>query len=123
MTLKNGRYYAVLKYIDAGGRRKTKWILLGFPEKGDKRKAEVGLARRLTELTFSKEVSDLSGDTLDGKRMGIEQQSAKTKSGLCISPLIGGSRKYFMQVKETPAMETGLALPEGGDFGSRWREG
>ena len=95
----------------------------GFPKCAISARPRWGLARRLTELTFSKEVGDLSGDTLDGKRMGIEQQSAKTKSGLCISPLIGGSRKYFMQVKETPAMETGLALPEGGDFGSRWREG
>lgn len=34
LTLKNGRYYAVLNYRNAGGQRKTKWISLGLPEKG-----------------------------------------------------------------------------------------
>ena len=44
LTLKNGRYYAVLNYRNAGGQRKTKWISLGLPEKGNKRKAEAELA-------------------------------------------------------------------------------
>ena len=44
LTLKNGRYYAVLNYRNAGGQRKTKWIALGLPEKGNKRKAEAELA-------------------------------------------------------------------------------
>ena len=26
LTLKNGKYYAVLNYKNAGGQRKTKWI-------------------------------------------------------------------------------------------------
>ena len=30
---------------------------------------------------------------------------------------------YSSQISSAQAMETGLALPEGGDFGSRWREG
>ena len=37
LTLKNGKYYAVLNYKNAGGQRKTKWISLGLPEKGNKR--------------------------------------------------------------------------------------
>lgn len=37
LTLKNGRYYAVLNYRNAGGQRKTKWIALGLPEKGNNR--------------------------------------------------------------------------------------
>ena len=45
LTLKNGKYYAVLNYKNAGGQRKTKWISLGLPEKGNKRKAEAELAR------------------------------------------------------------------------------
>lgn len=40
LTLKNGKYYAVLNYKNAGGQRKTKWISLGLSEKGNKRKAE-----------------------------------------------------------------------------------
>ena len=36
LTLKNGKYYAVLNYKNAGGQRKTKWISLGLSEKGNK---------------------------------------------------------------------------------------
>ena len=32
LTLKNGKYYAVLNYKNAGGQRKTKWISLGLSE-------------------------------------------------------------------------------------------
>lgn len=44
LTLKNGKYYAVLNYKNAGGQRKTKWISLGLSKKGNKRKAEAELA-------------------------------------------------------------------------------
>ena len=64
LTLKNGRYYAVLNYIAAGGQRKTKWISLGLPEKGNKRKAEAELARLRAEFEPPKEVGDLSSDML-----------------------------------------------------------
>ena len=64
LTLKNGRYYAVLNYRNAGGQRKTKWISLGLPEKGNKRKAEAELARLRAEFEPPKEVGDLSGDML-----------------------------------------------------------
>ena len=33
LTLKNGKYYAVLNYKNAGGQRKTKWISLGLSER------------------------------------------------------------------------------------------
>ena len=64
LTLKNGRYYAVLNYIDAEGQRKTKWISLGLSEKGNKRKAEAELARIRAEFEPPKEVGDLSSDML-----------------------------------------------------------
>lgn len=62
LTLKNGRYYAVLNYRNAGGQRKTKWISLGLPEKGNKRKTEAELARLRAEFEPPKEVGDLSSD-------------------------------------------------------------
>ena len=40
LTVKNGSYYAVLNYRNAGGQRKMKWISLGLPEKGNTRQAE-----------------------------------------------------------------------------------
>ena len=64
LTLKNGRYYAVLNYRNAGGQRKTKWISLGLPEKGNKRKAEAELARIRAEFEPPKEVGDPSSDML-----------------------------------------------------------
>ena len=64
LTLKNGRYYAVLNYRNAGGQRKTKWISLGLPEKGNKRKAKAELARLRAEFEPPKEVGDLSSDML-----------------------------------------------------------
>ena len=64
LTLKNGRYYAVLNYRNAGGQRKTKWISLGLSEKGNKRKAEAELARLRAEFEPPKEVGDLNSDML-----------------------------------------------------------
>ena len=64
LTLKNGKYYAVLNYKNAGGQRKTKWIALGLPEKSNKRKAEAELARLRAEFEPPKEVGDLSSDML-----------------------------------------------------------
>ena len=64
LTLKNGKYYAVLNYKNAGGQRKTKWISLGLPEKGNKRKAEAELARLRAEFEPPKEVGDLNSDML-----------------------------------------------------------
>ena len=64
LTLKNGRYYAVLNYRNAGGQRKTKWIALGLPEEGNKRKAEAELAKLRAEFEPPKEVGDLSSDML-----------------------------------------------------------
>lgn len=64
LTLKNGKYYAVLNYKNAGGQRKTKWISLGLSEKGNKRKAESELARLRAEFEPPKEVGDLSCDML-----------------------------------------------------------
>ena len=64
LTLKNSKYYAVLNYKNAGGQRKTKWISLGLPEKGNKRKAEAELARIRAEFEPPKEVGDPSSDML-----------------------------------------------------------
>ena len=54
----------MLNYKNAGGQRKTKWISLGLPEKGNKRKAESELARLRAEFEPPKEVGDLSSDML-----------------------------------------------------------
>ena len=64
LSVKHGNYYAVLNYKDAEGKRKTKWISLGLPEKGNKRKAEAELAKLRAEFEVPEEVGDLSSDML-----------------------------------------------------------
>ena len=64
LSVKHGNYYAVLNYKNAEGKRKTKWISLGLPEKGNKRKAEAELAKLRAEFEVPEEVGDLSSDML-----------------------------------------------------------
>lgn len=48
ITLKNGKYYAVLNVYE-NGKRKKKWISTNLPEKGNKRKAEQFLREKISE--------------------------------------------------------------------------
>lgn len=64
LAVKSGKYYAVLNYKNAKGERKTKWVSLGLPEKGNKRKAEAELAKLRAEFEVPEEVGDLSSDML-----------------------------------------------------------
>ena len=48
LTVKNGKYYAVLNVYE-NGKRKKKWICSGLPEKGNKRKAEAFLREKIAE--------------------------------------------------------------------------
>ena len=64
LSVKHGNYYALLNYKNAEGERKTKWVALGLPEKGNKRKAEAELAKLRAEFEIPEEVGDLSSDML-----------------------------------------------------------
>ena len=75
LTLKNGKYYAVLNYKNAGGQRKTKWISLGLPEKGNKRKAESMLREVLLHY-------DETGELPTGRGGAYEKVDAKTAKPL-----------------------------------------
>lgn len=48
LTVKNGKYYAVLNVYE-NGKRKKKWICSGLPEKGSKRRAEAFLREKLAD--------------------------------------------------------------------------
>lgn len=48
LTVKNGKYYAILNIYE-NGQRKKKWINSGLTEKGNKRKAEQFLREKLNE--------------------------------------------------------------------------
>ena len=49
LTVKNGKYYAVLNVYE-NGKRKKKWINSGLTEKGNKRRAEQFLREKLAEF-------------------------------------------------------------------------
>ena len=63
LQIKKGYYYAVLSWNN-GEKRQTKWIPLGLPEKGNKRKAEAELAKLRAEFEVPEEVGELSSDML-----------------------------------------------------------
>ena len=63
LQIKKGYYYAVLSW-SGGEKRQTKWIPLGLSEKGNKRKAQVELARIRKEFVIPTEANDLSSDML-----------------------------------------------------------
>lgn len=48
LTVKNGKYYAILNVYE-NGKRKKKWICSDLPEKGNKRRAEQFLREMLAE--------------------------------------------------------------------------
>lgn len=48
LTIKNGKYYAVINVYE-NGKRKKKWICSGLPEKGNKRRAEQFLREKIAE--------------------------------------------------------------------------
>lgn len=49
LQIKSGKYYAVLNFRAADGKRAQKWINLGIDAKGNKRRAEAELNRLLVE--------------------------------------------------------------------------
>ena len=63
LQIKKGYYYAVLSWNN-GEKRQTKWIPLGLPEKGNKRKAQVELSKSRSEFVIPVEEGDLSADML-----------------------------------------------------------
>ena len=64
LTLKNGKYYAVIGYTGLDGKRVTKWIYTGYKEKGGKKKAEEALYKIRCEYAKPVSADDLSGDML-----------------------------------------------------------
>ncbi|SDA79263.1 Site-specific recombinase XerD [Butyrivibrio sp. INlla18] len=58
LSVKKGYYYCVLSYNDELGKRKTKWISTGLPEKGNKKKAEALLVEERRKFKPPSEIRD-----------------------------------------------------------------
>ena len=76
LTVKNGKYYAVLNLYE-NGKRKKKWINSELPEKGNKRKAEQFLREKLAE--YERIEGIVRSDVLfsDYVRLWLEQIARK----------------------------------------------
>ena len=58
LSVKKGYYYCVLSFNDELGKRKTKWISTGLPEKGNKKKAEALLVEERRKFVPPAEAKD-----------------------------------------------------------------
>lgn len=58
LSVKKGYYYCVLSFNDELGKRKTKWISTGLPEKGNKKKAEALLVEERRKFVPPAETKD-----------------------------------------------------------------
>ena len=112
LSVKNGKYYAVLNYKNAKGERKSKWVPLGLPEKGNKRKAEAELARLRAEFEVPEEVGDLSSDMLFSDYLLEWLEIARGRlavatygcyQGLLKNPIVPYFRKRKLKLRELEA--------------------
>lgn len=55
LQIKNDKFYAVLN-LKVDGKRKPKWIPLGIPTRGNKRRAEAKLNRLLEEYAREEDI-------------------------------------------------------------------
>jgi integrase len=76
LTIKNGKYYAVLNIYE-NGKRKKKWICSGLSEKGNKRRAEQFLREKIAE--YERMEGIVRSDILfsDYVRLWLEQIARK----------------------------------------------
>ena len=76
LTVKNGKYYAVLNAYE-NGKRKKKWISTNLPEKGNKRKAEQFLREKLAEYERMEGIVHSDVKFSDYVRVWLEQIARK----------------------------------------------
>lgn len=76
LTVKNGKYYAVLNVYE-NGTRKKKWISTNLPEKGNKRKAEQFLREKLAEYERMEGIVRSNIRFSDYVRIWLEQIARK----------------------------------------------
>lgn len=74
LQIKNGKYYAVIRFKDSNNKTKQKWICTGYEVKNNKRKAEQKLQDILFELENS-DIKNVSPKTADNTELKEIQPS------------------------------------------------
>ena len=64
LQIKKGYYYVVLNYHDNTGKRHTKYVSTGLPQKGNKRRAEAALTKIRSEFVPPVHTNELCSDML-----------------------------------------------------------
>ena len=64
LQIKKGYYYVVLNYHDDAGKRHTKYVSTGLPQKGNKRRAEAALTKIRSEFVPPVHTNELCSDML-----------------------------------------------------------
>ena len=105
LQIKKGYYYAVLSWNN-GEKRQTKWIPLGLPEKGNKRKAQVELSKIRSEFIIPVEEGDLSADMLFADYLLEWLEIAKGRLAIatyssCVGLIKSSIEPYFRKKKLT----------------------
>lgn len=84
---KNGKYYTVLNIKDKNGKYKKKWQTTGLPVKGNKRKAEQILRRRIAEYETNQLQTPKNLSFADWMRFTVESKkntvAPTTYNGYC----------------------------------------
>ena len=84
---KNGKYYTVLNIKDKNGKYKKKWQTTGLPVKGNKRKAEQILRRRIAEYEANQLQTPKNLSFADWMRFTVESKkntvAPTTYNGYC----------------------------------------
>ncbi len=76
IQVKKGMYYAVINIYE-NGKRKQKWVALGFPERGNKKRAEAALREQLNK--YQKLSGLISTDILFSEYINIWLENQKNK--------------------------------------------
>ncbi len=100
LQIKGDKFYAVLNFIDEGGKRKQKWISLNLPTRGNKRRAEIMLNELLVSYQGIEQIGPMStwfskcvGDWIESNSINV----AKTTYDQYVNMLRNHIAPYFEQ--------------------------
>lgn len=111
LTIKNGKYYAILNLYEDGVRKK-KWICTDLPEKGNKRKAERFLRDILTEYE-KKEHLNRTGVLFSNYMRQWLKEIARTVDDVTLQGYVTTAEKHvlpYFDEKETRLVDMDYAV-------------
>ena len=111
LSVKKGYYYCVLSFNDELGKRKTKWISTGLPEKGNKKRAEAILIeerRKFIPPSITGGADDLFADFMKYQWLptvkgNIELSTFSSYEGMLNNPIYPYFKELGVTLKDLKA--------------------